>query len=140
MLKPLRTLIRRGLELTGLIARWIAPEITAQGGAFTGCDLNPRLVAWCAANLPGRYFANGLHPPLDLPAAAFDLVYAHSVLTHLTQETAVAWLAELRRVLKPGGVAVLTFHDEDYADHWGPPQAAAGLARQPYFVRNNALE
>jgi SAM-dependent methyltransferase len=124
----------------GRIARWIAPELTARGGTFVGSDLNPRLVAWCAAHLPGRYFANGLRPPLDLPDAGVDLVYAHSVLTHLTEETAVAWLAELRRVLKPGAVAILTFHDETYAERWGPPEVRTGLARQPYFVWNQALE
>src|SRR5687767_9448584 len=37
----------------GRIARWLAADITAGGGRFTGCDLNPKLVAWCQANLPG---------------------------------------------------------------------------------------
>lgn len=124
----------------GRIARWLAPDVTGQGGTFTGSDLNPRLTAWCAANLPGRYAVNGLRPPLDVPDAAADLVYAHSVFTHLTEETAAAWLAELARVLKPRGVAILTFHDEAYAQAWGPPEAKAGLSRQPYFVWNNALE
>jgi SAM-dependent methyltransferase len=124
----------------GRIARWLAPDVAANGGTFTGSDLNPRLTAWCAANLPGRYAVNGLRPPLDVADAGADLVYAHSVLTHLTEETAKAWLAELVRVLKPAGVAVLTFHDEDYAERWAPPEARAGLARQPYFVWNNALE
>jgi SAM-dependent methyltransferase len=124
----------------GRIARWIAPELAERGGTFLGCDLNPRLADWCAANLPGRYFTNALRPPLDLPGGGVDLVYAHSVLTHLTEETAVAWLGELRRVLKPGGIAILTFHDEAYAERWGPPEVRAGLSRAPYFVWNNALE
>jgi SAM-dependent methyltransferase len=124
----------------GRIARWVAPQLTARGGVFVGCDLNPRLVAWCSANLPGRYFTNGLRPPLELPDGDVDLVYAHSVRTHLTEAPAVAWLAEVRRVLRPGGVAILTFHDETYAEHWGPPEVRAGLMREPYFVWNNALE
>jgi SAM-dependent methyltransferase len=124
----------------GRIARWLAPEVLARGGSFTGCDLNPRLVGWCAGNLPGHYAANGLQPPLPAPDAAMDLAYAHSVLTHLTEQTAQAWLAELRRILKPGGVAVVTFHDEAFAERWGPPEVRAGLGSRPYVVWNNALE
>jgi SAM-dependent methyltransferase len=124
----------------GRIARWLAPEVAATGGDFLGCDLNPKLVAWCRANLPGRYFANRPQPPLDLDDAAVDLVYAHSVLTHLAEDTARAWLAELARVLKAGGLAILTFHDEAYAVAWGPPQVRTELGTRPYVVWNNALE
>jgi SAM-dependent methyltransferase len=124
----------------GRIARWLAPEVKAGGGRFFGSDLNPRLVAWCAANLDGRYAVNRLKPPLDLADASLDLVYAHSVLTHLEEPTARAWLAELARVLRPGGLALLTFHDETYAQAWGPPEVRARLERRPYVVWNRALE
>lgn len=124
----------------GRIARWLAPEVIAAGGSFHGSDLNPKLAGWCAANLPGTYRANGLLPPLANGAASLDLVYAHSVLTHLTEPTARAWLAEIARVLRPGGLALLTFHDEAYAARWGPPQVAARLAAERYVVWNNALE
>ena len=125
---------------SGRIARWMAPMVIDAGGGFWGCDLNARSVAWCAEHLSGGYFVNGLRPPLDLSAGAVDLAYAHSVLTHLTEPTAVAWLAELRRVLRPGGLAILTFHDEDFADRWGTPEVSARLAREPYVVWNKALE
>lgn len=124
----------------GRIARWLAADVTAAGGQFLGCDIHPKLVAWCAGALPGRYLRNGLRPPLPLAPASLDLVYSHSVLTHLTEDTARAWLAELRRLLKPGGCAILTFHDETYAQAWGPPQVAERLATQAYVVWNNALE
>ena len=124
----------------GRIARWLAAEVIAGGGQFLGCDIHPRLIAWCVGALPGRYLRNGLRPPLPLEAASLDLVYSHSVLTHLTQDTARAWLAELRRLLKPGGCAILTFHDETYAQAWGPPQVRERLTQEDYVVWNNALE
>lgn len=124
----------------GRIARWLAPEVIAAGGTFQGSDLNPRLSGWCAANLPGSYGSNGLQPPLARGDAGLDLVYAHSVLTHLTEPTATAWLAEIARVLRPGGLALLTFLDEAYAAAWGPPEVAARLGSEPYLVWNNALE
>ena len=125
---------------SGRIARWLAPDIVARGGRFTGCDLNGKAVAWCQANLPGRYFTNDLKPPLPLEAERLDLVYAHSVLTHLTEDTAAAWLAEVARVLRPGGCALLSFHDEVYAEAFGPPEVVRQLGGQRYVVWNNALE
>jgi len=124
----------------GRIARWLASDVIAAGGTFHGSDLNPKLVAWCAANLPGSYGRNRLRPPLDVADDQVDLVYAHSVLTHLTEATAGAWLAELARVLRPGGLALLTFHDEAYAARFGPPGVAERLAQEPYVVWNNAME
>jgi SAM-dependent methyltransferase len=124
----------------GRIARWLAPEVTAGGGTFTGSDLNPRLASWCAGHLPGRYLVNGLRPPLDLPDAGLDLVYAYSVLTHLREANARAWLAEVARVLRPGGLALMSFHDEAYAARWGPPGVAERLAATPYVIWNDALE
>lgn len=124
----------------GRIARWLAPQIEAGGGRFHGSDLNPRLVAWCAANLQGRYTVNDLAPPLDLPDASVDFIYAYSVFTHLAEATVIAWAAELARVLRPDGRAVITFHDEAYARRWGPPEVAPRLASERYVVWNNALE
>lgn len=125
---------------SGRIARWLAGDIISRGGEFTGSDLNPTLVRWCSEHLPGRYTLNGLRPPLPFEAARFDLIYAHSVLTHLTEEVAKGWLAEIHRLLRPQGLAILTFHDETYAAHWGPAEVAQALDQQSYVVWNNALE
>lgn len=138
--------LRGGLDVldfgcgAGRIARWLAPEVIEAGGSFTGSDLNPKLSGWCAANLPGRYASNGLQPPLPLGDGTVDVTYAHSVLTHLSAPTVRAWLAELARVLRPAGLALLSFHDEAYARAWGPPEVAARLAAERYVVWNSALE
>ncbi len=39
-------------------------------------------------------------------------VYSVSVFTHLDERGQFDWLAEVRRVLRPGGVALLTVHGE----------------------------
>lgn len=124
----------------GRIARWLAPRVVEAGGRFSGVDLNARSVDWCSRHLPGRYVQNRLDPPLAFADAAFDLVYAHSVLTHLTQDRASAWLAEIARLLKPRGLAVVTFHDEDYAQAWAPEGVMPRLKDDAYVVWNNALE
>jgi SAM-dependent methyltransferase len=45
---------------------------------------------------------------MPYPADHFDVVYGHSVFTHLSYEDHFNWLIEIRRVLKPGGFAFLT--------------------------------
>lgn len=124
----------------GRIARWLAPEVVGGQGRFLGFDINPGMAGWCDANLPGDYECNQLLPPLSTPEGSCDLVYAYSVLTHLREATAVQWLEEIARILRPGGLALLTFHDETYAALCGPVEVRTALARQPYFVLNDALE
>lgn len=87
------------------------------GVELHGSDYNARLVGWCGANLPfGQFAVNGLEPPLAAPDERFDLVYAISVLTHLTEEQGDAWLEELRRVLRPGGLLLVTTHGDRYVE------------------------
>ncbi|MEM9168439.1 MAG: class I SAM-dependent methyltransferase [Pseudomonadota bacterium] len=79
-----------------------------------GVDYNPRLVRWCADNLPGTFSQNRLQPPLSFDDAAFDVVYLVSVFTHLKIATQNEWLDEFARIVKPGGFVIVTFHDEDH--------------------------
>ena len=124
----------------GRIARWTAPVVLGGGGAFRGTDINPRLVRWCATHLAGSYRRNPLKPPCGLAPASMEVLYAYSVLTHLREGVARAWLAEMARVLKPGGLALVTFHDEDYARAWGPPDVQEPVAGDAYVVLNDVLQ
>jgi len=90
----------------GRVARhWAAVE----GPELYGCDYNPDLVAWCAENLPHmRVARNQLAPPTPYVSGSFDLIYAFSVFTHLDEALQRDWLAEFRRLLRPGGMLVLS--------------------------------
>src|SRR5205823_3371088 len=50
----------------------------------------------------------GPEPPTAFEAESFDLIWAVSVFTHLTDSSA-PWLLELHRLLKPGGLLVATY-------------------------------
>lgn len=90
----------------GRVARhWAAVE----GPEVYGCDYNPDLVAWCTANLPHlRVTRNQLAPPTPYVTGSFDLVYALSVFSHLDEVLQRGWLTEFRRLLRPGGLLVLS--------------------------------
>jgi SAM-dependent methyltransferase len=80
-----------------------------------GCDVNGRLVEWCRDSLPfGRFDVNELAPPLPYADGSFGLAYAFSVFTHLPEGLQLEWLAELRRVLRPGGYLLLSTLGEYY--------------------------
>lgn len=82
-----------------------------RGPAMHGTDYNPALVAWCREHLPfARIGQNRLAPPLPYADASFDFVYAISVFTHLKESLQHAWMAELRRILTPGGHLLFTTH------------------------------
>jgi SAM-dependent methyltransferase len=82
-----------------------------------GTDVHDDAIAWCNENLPfARFEVNALEPPLPLGDDRFDLVYALSVFTHLTEELQRAWLRELARVLRPAGRLVLSTHGDAYLD------------------------
>jgi SAM-dependent methyltransferase len=92
------------------VSRYFLP---LPGVSVTGVDVDPENVAWCRVNLPGgTWDVVPLRPPTVLPTAGFDLAFGVSVFTHLKEPEQFAWLDELRRVVRPGGLAQMTFHGE----------------------------
>ncbi len=82
----------------------------ARAGEFWGCDLHEPSIEWVTENLSppiNAHLLNGT-PRLPHPDAHFDLVYAISVFTHITDDWS-AWLLELHRTLRPGGLLISTF-------------------------------
>jgi SAM-dependent methyltransferase len=95
----------------GRVARYWS---SLEGPEVHGCDLSPDAVRWCAENLGIDARVNGLEPPAPYPPETFDLIYALSVLTHLTEPLQGRWIAELGRIAKPGGLLVATTHGDAY--------------------------
>jgi SAM-dependent methyltransferase len=93
----------------GRLARFLVP--CAEAADVHAADVDAALVSWCRSNLPEiQTAACRPAPPLDHAAGTFDLVYAVSVLGHQAEDAIAAWVRELARVLRPGGVLVATTH------------------------------
>jgi SAM-dependent methyltransferase len=87
----------------------------APQAAISGCDVAPEAIRSCRHRCPrGRFLVNHWAPPLDIADAVFDLIYSYSVFTHLSEANHVAWLKELSRLLRPGGMMLHTVHSYEY--------------------------
>lgn len=78
---------------------------------FYGTDADAALIRWSRKHIPEAEFShNSPEPPLPYADASFDLIYGLSVFTHLDERLQFLWLAELRRVARPGAILILTVH------------------------------
>jgi SAM-dependent methyltransferase len=105
-----------------------------RGASVTGIDTDADAVAAAAREVPEGAFRVGDAAALGGPEAAYDVVAAVQLLTHVPDPLAV--LRETARVVRPGGaVAVTVWGREDECDvrafgealgRWLPPRPPAG--------------
>src|SRR5262245_60027648 len=118
--KPLdRHLLNRfaeGVRGRGLVADLgcgpghVAKYLQSQGVSVVGIDLSSGMIR-CAARLnPGIEFRIGDMRALDVPTASLAGVIAFYAIVHFKGDELRPVLTEMRRVLVPGGVALLAFH------------------------------
>lgn len=116
----------------GRVLRHFGPE--AEEAQFVGCDIDEPSIAWMQAHLspPFETFVNGESPPLDQPNASFDLIYAISVFTHISDEWS-GWLLDMHRLLKPDGLLIASVLGG------GMSEAIAGERWDPDRIGMNVL-
>ncbi|MEM7238935.1 MAG: class I SAM-dependent methyltransferase [Pseudomonadota bacterium] len=91
----------------GRITRLLPYYFEAAG--IHGADVDARLVESANALLPAiRHRQIKSMDTLPYEDEAFDLVFANSVFSHLSQPSATYTLGELSRLLKPGGVLLIS--------------------------------
>ena len=78
------------------------------GVRLVGSDVNLEMIDWCKKSVPDiDFFRNSLEPPLAFAEdESFDLAFANSVFTHIPLDLQGPWIAELRRILRPGGMLI----------------------------------
>ena len=94
----------------GRIIRCFKP--LKEGREIWGVDISTKHILWCHQNLcpPFKFITTTTFPHLPFEDNYFDIIYAGSVFTHIS-ELAGAWLLELRRILRPEGRCYITVRD-----------------------------
>jgi len=80
-----------------------------------GTDYNQKTIRWCKENIKVgdiEFSPNKLAPPLPFKSNFLDCLYSVSVYTHLSEEMHFAWLQENLRVVRPGGLILMTTHGD----------------------------
>ena len=122
---------------SGRVLRHFQAEHKKMGWILNGCDVQAKAIEWMRFNFPSHFniFTNTTLPHLPLPDSSVDFIYGFSVFTHI-KYLWDAWLLELKRVLKPGGILVQTIHTEDawkfYYDHNSETWVRENLTNRVY--------
>jgi GT2 family glycosyltransferase/ubiquinone/menaquinone biosynthesis C-methylase UbiE len=99
----------------GRMIRCFLRDVEADG--LYGVDVSDRfLIAAKDCGVPGELRKIKPRDSMPYPDDHFDLVFAYSVFTHLPEDVQDLWLAEIKRVLKPGGVFVATVQPPRFLD------------------------
>lgn len=85
------------------------------GENLYGADIDPKFIALCKDLFPsGNFINNDREPPLALDSESFDIVWSYSVFTHINEEYNLKWMKEIHRVLRKGGMFILTTQGRDF--------------------------
>src|SRR5579875_2248482 len=103
---------------TGYLAAMMAPLV----GEVIGVDCSPGMLRRAGEKMAQAGYQNvhlreGMAEELPLPAGSVDVALCHMLLHHVVSPRAV--LAELRRVVRPGGYMVI-IDAKSHRLHWTP--------------------
>ena len=88
----------------------VARYLDAQGVRMVGIDLSPEMIRVASELQPGIEFRAGDMRALDLPEGSLAGVIAFYAIVHFQPDELGPVFREMRRVLSPGGLALLAFH------------------------------
>jgi SAM-dependent methyltransferase/ribosomal protein S18 acetylase RimI-like enzyme len=101
----------------------IARYLHEHGVDIAGIDLSPVMVQTARRLNPGLKFEDGDMRSLTIPDDTLGGIVAFYSLIHFHRADVVAVLEEMKRVLRPGGLLLLSFHVGDNVLHrdelWG---------------------
>lgn len=104
---------------------------------YWGVDIDPDNIKWCKENIRSGHFETiPIMPETNLPNASFDLIIGISVLTHLDEPSQFAWLKELKRISKPGGILMLSVQGYAQSGLYQAPEELLQKVEADGFVNN----
>ncbi len=115
----------RGVDVSAAAVAWCRRHLAATHPAFHFTRLDVRNQRY---NPGGEEITRGFRLPFD--DRSFDIAYAYSVFSHMELGDVERYLAELGRVLRPGGWAFVTLFVADEVPDISINPASGALAWQ----------
>lgn len=110
----------------------LSASLVESGAQWTGVELSPSMAAHCRRTLPASaWLVRGDNCELPFAEGSFDRVLCSGVLMHVEDERKA--LGELVRVLRPGGVLVVS--GNNLLHPLGPLMDATAALRRGYLQR-----
>jgi SAM-dependent methyltransferase len=113
---------------------------------WRGCDPIGAAISWAQENVAGVEFLHSPEqPPLPYDDGSLDAAYAISIWSHFNAPAAGRWFDEMQRLLRPGGLLLLTTHGPQTIPHDRGARrrtdeqldrVAAGLERDGFWFDN----
>ena len=98
-------------------------EVLSKADTFLGLDKIDEVIRKLQEKYPEAEFKQAVFPPLSfLEGDSFDFIISFQVIEHIKYDR--LYLEEIYRILKPGGIAVIT-----------TPNVKLSLSRNPWHIR-----
>lgn len=99
------------------------PEIFGNSCEVFGTDYNENSINWNRKNIKNvKFNLNYLKAELPYTNDFFDFIYGISIFTHLSEKMHEDWALELKRILKPGGILLLTLQGDEFRKILNPQE------------------
>lgn len=99
----------------GRMARFFLKDVKAEN--LYGVDVDSDIIDTCNKIMHyGNYLAVEPFPPTTFQDNSFDVIYAYSVFSHLSEGAHIKWVSEFKRILKPDGLLLVTTQGRSFLD------------------------
>jgi 2-polyprenyl-3-methyl-5-hydroxy-6-metoxy-1,4-benzoquinol methylase len=97
--------------------RFLIPlSLSSKPWKLYATDIDQEAIDWLRTHYPAiaELAVNKPSPPTKYSNDLFDFVFSISIFTHLPEQMQHDWLAEMSRIIKPGGFGMFTVHGEKF--------------------------
>jgi ubiquinone/menaquinone biosynthesis C-methylase UbiE len=126
----------------GYFARMLAEAVGPQG-SVVGIDAAPEMIEYAsrkARRLANCKFETGAAETLAFPESSFDVVVSSLMMHHIPSELRLQAVREMRRVLRPGGVLLLSDFSIPERGGWRLVASITGHSGDTWRRRMTPLE
>jgi SAM-dependent methyltransferase len=99
----------------GRLIRFFLKDVVSEN--ICGIDVDPEMVDICRQTVRyGNYSTVKPQPPAGFADNTFDIIYAYSVFSHLSEAVHIQWVEEFSKILKPGGILIATTQARNFIE------------------------